>query len=169
MEIATIGVVGSGQMGNGIAQVAACSGFGVTMVDVEQEYIDRGMESIRDSLERLVRKGRMTEEESGATQSRISTSIGLDPLSGCDLVVEAIPEIPELKFSTFSKLDAICKPESILASRRSSASTVTSRVQRTISPFVASTTPPFVRHNWSALSDCGGNATMEGLGPNSQP
>ena len=67
MEITSIGVVGSGQMGNGIAQVAACSGFEVTMVDVEQEYIDRGMVSIGDSLGRLVRKGRMTEEESAAT------------------------------------------------------------------------------------------------------
>ena len=122
MEITSIGVVGSGQMGNGIAQVAACSGFEVTMVDVEQEYIDRGMVSIGDSLGRLVRKGRMTEEESAAAQSLISTSIGLEPLARCDLVVEAIPEIPELKFSTFSELDSICKPESILASNTSSIS-----------------------------------------------
>ena len=122
MEITSIGVVGSGQMGNGIAQVAACSGFEVTMVDVDQEYIDRGMVSIGDSLGRLVRKGRMTEEESAAAQSLISTSIGLEPLARCDLVVEAIPEIPELKFSAFSELDDICKPETILASNTSSIS-----------------------------------------------
>ena len=72
MEITSIGVVGSGQMGNGIAQVAACSGFEVTMVDVEQEYIDRGMGTIGDSLGRLVSKGRMTEEESTAAQSLIT-------------------------------------------------------------------------------------------------
>ncbi len=99
MEISSIGVVGSGQMGNGIAQVAACSGFSVIMVDVEQEFLDKGMSSIRHSLERLVGKGRMSDEESTEAQSRISTAIGLEKLSACDLIVEAIPEIPELKYS----------------------------------------------------------------------
>ena len=119
MEISSIGVVGSGQMGNGIAQVAACSGFSVIMVDVEQEFLDKGMSSIRHSLERLVGKGRMSDEESTEAQSRISTAIGLEKLSACDLIVEAIPEIPELKYSTFSQLDGICMPESILASNTS--------------------------------------------------
>ncbi len=122
MEISSIGVVGSGQMGNGIAQVAACSGFSVIMVDVEQEFLDKGMSSIRHSLERLVGKGRMSDEESTEAQSRISTAIGLEKLSACDLIVEAIPEIPELKYSTFSQLDGICMPESILASNTSSIS-----------------------------------------------
>ena len=122
MEISSIGVVGSGQMGNGIAQVAACSGFSVIMVDVEQEFLDKGMSSIRHSLERLVGKGRMSDEESTEAQSRISTAIGLEKLSACDLIVEAIHEIPELKFSTFSQLDGICMPESILASNTSSIS-----------------------------------------------
>ena len=122
MEISTIGVVGSGQMGNGIAQVAACSGFSVIMVDVEQAFLDKGMSSIRHSLERLVGKGRMSDEESTEAQSRISTAIGLEKLSACDLIVEAIPEIPELKYSTFSQLDGICMPESILASNTSSIS-----------------------------------------------
>ena len=122
MEISSIGVVGSGQMGNGIAQVAACSGFSVIMVDVEQEFLDKGMSSIRHSLDRLVGKGRMSDEESTEAQSRISTAIGLEKLSACDLIVEAIPEIPELKYSTFSQLDGICMPESILASNTSSIS-----------------------------------------------
>ena len=122
MEISSIGVVGSGQMGNGIAQVAACSGFSVIMVDVEQAFLDKGMSSIRHSLERLVGKGRMSDEESTEAQSRISTAIGLEKLSACDLIVEAIPEIPELKYSTFSQLDGICMPESILASNTSSIS-----------------------------------------------
>ena len=122
MEISSIGVVGSGQMGNGIAQVAACSGFSVIMVDVEQQFLDKGMSSIRHSLERLVGKGRMSDEESTEAQSRISTAIGLEKLSACDLIVEAIPEIPELKYSTFSQLDGICMPESILASNTSSIS-----------------------------------------------
>ena len=122
MEISSIGVVGSGQLGNGIAQVAACSGFSVIMVDVEQAFLDKGMSSIRHSLERLVGKGRMSDEESTEAQSRISTAIGLEKLSACDLIVEAIPEIPELKYSTFSQLDGICMPESILASNTSSIS-----------------------------------------------
>ncbi len=122
MGIRTVGVVGSGQMGNGIAQVAACSGIGVTMVDIKQEFLDRGISSISNSLERLVSKGRMSREEAESAFSRIDYSVGLGALSDCDLVVEAIPEIPELKFSTFAELDSICKPEAILASNTSSIS-----------------------------------------------
>ena len=122
MGIRTVGVVGSGQMGNGTAQVAACSGIGVTMVDIKQEFLDRGISSISNSLERLVSKGRMSREEAESAFSRIDYSVGLGALSDCDLVVEAIPEIPELKFSTFAELDSICKPEAILASNTSSIS-----------------------------------------------
>ena len=137
MEISTIGVVGSGQMGNGIAQVAAYSGFQVIMVDIEQSYLERGMNAIRDSLERLVRKDRMTGEQSTEAMSLISTGIGLANLSDCDLVIEAIPEIPELKFSTFSELDSTCKSDAILASNTSSISiseiaSHTSRPERVI-------------------------------------
>ncbi len=137
MEISKIGVVGSGQMGNGIAQVAACSGFEVIMVDIEQSYLERGMKAIRDSLERLVRKDRMTESQSKEAISLISTGIGLANLSDCDLVIEAIPEIPELKFSTFSELDSTCKADAILASNTSSISineiaSHTSRPERVI-------------------------------------
>lgn len=122
MAIESIGVVGSGQMGNGIAQVAACCGLGVTMVDVEQGFLDRGMEAIRGSLDKLVSKERMSGEDAEVALGRIRTAIGLNPLSSCDLVVEAIPEIPDLKFSTFAELDAICKPDAILASNTSSIS-----------------------------------------------
>ena len=122
MAIESIGVVGSGQMGNGIAQVAACCGLGVIMVDVEQGFLDRGMGAIRDSLDKLVSKERMSGEDADVALGRVSTAVGLDPLSSCDLVVEAIPEIPDLKFSTFAELDAICKPDAILASNTSSIS-----------------------------------------------
>ena len=122
MAIESIGVVGSGQMGNGIAQVAACCGLGVTMVDVEQGFLDRGMGAIRDSLDKLVSKERMSGEDAEVALGRIRTAIGLGSLSSCDLVVEAIPEIPDLKFSTFADLDAICKPDAILASNTSSIS-----------------------------------------------
>ncbi|MBI88306.1 MAG: 3-hydroxybutyryl-CoA dehydrogenase [Euryarchaeota archaeon] len=137
MPIETVGVVGSGQMGNGIAQVSACSGLHVVMVDVKQDFLDRGMKSIEDSLGRLVSKDRMTDEEASSYISRIQTSIGLQSLSQCDLVVEAIPEMPELKFSTFSQLDNICEPKAILASNTSSISineiaSHTSRPERVI-------------------------------------
>ena len=119
MAIRSVGVVGSGQMGNGIAQVAACCGMEVTMVDVKQEFLDRGASAISNSLDKLVSKERMTRQEADSAFSRVSTSVDLESLSECDLVVEAIPEIPELKFSTFSKLDSICKPRAILASNSS--------------------------------------------------
>ena len=122
MAIRSVGVVGSGQMGNGIAQVAACCGMEVTMVDIKQEFLDRGESAISNSLEKLVSKGRMSREEADSAFSMISTSVALSSLSDCDLVVEAIPEIPDLKFSTFRELDSICKPEAILASNTSSIS-----------------------------------------------
>jgi len=122
MAIQTVGVVGSGQMGNGIAQVAACCGMEVTMVDIKQEYLDRGVSAISNSLEKLVSKERMSREDADSAFSQIDSSVELESLSDCDLVVEAIPEIPELKFSTFSKLDSICKPQAILASNTSSIS-----------------------------------------------
>ncbi len=122
MAIRSVGVVGSGQMGNGIAQVAACCGMEVTMVDIEQDLLDRGSAAISNSLDKLVSKERMSREEAESALSRVSTSVDLESLSECDLVVEAIPEIPELKFSTFSKLDSICKPQAILASNTSSIS-----------------------------------------------
>lgn len=122
MAIESIGVVGSGQMGNGIAQVAACSGLKVTMVDIQQDFLDIGMSTIRGSLDKLVSKERMTSKEAEQALAIIRTAIGLEELSECDLVIEAIPEIPDLKFSTFSELDSTCKSDAILASNTSSIS-----------------------------------------------
>ena len=122
MPVHSVGVVGSGQMGNGIAQVAACSGKEVIMVDIKEEFLEKGVSTISNSLDKLASKGRITDEQASSALSLISTSVSMDALSECDLVVEAIPEIPELKFSTFSHLDSICKPEAILASNTSSIS-----------------------------------------------
>ena len=122
MTVHTVGVIGSGQMGNGIAQVAASSSKEVIMVDIKEEFLEKGTSTISNSLHKLASKGRITEKEASSALSRISTSVSMDALSECDLVVEAIPEIPELKFSTFRKLDSICKPEAILASNTSSIS-----------------------------------------------
>jgi len=109
-------------MGAGIAQVSACAGYEVVMIDISQEFVDRGMGTISSSLEKLVSKGRMSEEESASALSLISSSTDRSAASSADLVVEAIPEIPDLKFSTFSELDSICKPGAILASNTSSIS-----------------------------------------------
>ncbi|MEE2812174.1 MAG: 3-hydroxybutyryl-CoA dehydrogenase [Candidatus Thermoplasmatota archaeon] len=122
MVIHKMAVIGAGQMGNGITQVAACAGYDVTMIDIKQEFVDRGISTIEKSLAKLVSKERMTQEDADAARSRISGSIERNSAADADLVVEAIPEIPELKFSTFAELDEICKPEAILASNTSSIS-----------------------------------------------
>ena len=122
MEIGSIAVLGAGQMGNGIAQVAACAGYEVLMIDIEQSYVESGMSSIEKSLSKLVSKGRMSQEEADSTLARVRTSTSKESASDCDLIIEAIPEIPDLKFSTFSELDGICKSSAILASNTSSIS-----------------------------------------------
>ena len=122
MGIERIAVLGAGQMGNGIAQVAACAGYQVVMIDIKQDYLDNGLAAIENSLSRVVKKERMTQEQADKAISLISTSTEKTSAADADLVVEAIPEIPELKFSTFAELDTICKPEAILASNTSSIS-----------------------------------------------
>ena len=122
MNIQKMAVLGAGQMGNGITQVAACAGYEVTMIDIKQEFVDNGLASIGKSLAKLVSKERMTQDESEAALSRISISTDRNSAADADLVVEAIPEIPDLKFSTFAELDQICKPSAILASNTSSIS-----------------------------------------------
>ncbi|MBT5619052.1 MAG: 3-hydroxybutyryl-CoA dehydrogenase [Euryarchaeota archaeon] len=122
MSIKTIAVLGAGQMGNGITQVAACAGYAVTMVDIEQSYVDRGLATIEKSLAKLVSKERMTQEDADAARGRITTAIDRQACADCDLVVEAVPEILSLKQEIFAELDQICKPETILASNTSSIS-----------------------------------------------
>lgn len=122
MLVELIGVVGAGQMGNGIAQVAACAGFEVIIVDIKQEYLDKAQINIKNSLNKLVNKNRMSKEEADNALSLISYYTDMNSVSSADLVIEAVPEITELKKSIFSSLDAICKPEAILASNTSSIS-----------------------------------------------
>jgi 3-hydroxybutyryl-CoA dehydrogenase len=122
MSIVKIAVLGAGQMGNGITQVAACAGYQVTMIDIQQEYVDRGIAAIEKSLAKLVSKERMTQEDADASRARISLSIDRGVCADCDLVIEAVPEILDLKVSIFQELDSICKPETILASNTSSIS-----------------------------------------------
>lgn len=122
MEISSVGVLGSGQMGNGIAQVVASSDIKVTLLDLNTEFLERGLLSIKNSLNKLASKQKISEQEVKATLSNISISTEFSSISGCDLVIEAIPEIPELKFKTFSELDEICKDKTILATNTSSIS-----------------------------------------------
>ena len=123
--IQKIGVIGAGQMGNGIAQVAACAGYDVVMVDIKDEYVEKGLGTIQFSLGKLVSKERMSQEDADAALGRIETGTDRSACADCDLVVEAVPEILELKTSIFSELDGLCKPETILASNTSSISITT--------------------------------------------
>jgi 3-hydroxybutyryl-CoA dehydrogenase len=120
--IQKIGVIGAGQMGNGIAQVAAVAGYEVVMIDIKEEYIQKGMETINFSLGKLVIKERMTVVDADSAIGRITTGTDRNLCADCDLVVEAVPEILSLKTEIFSELDGICKPETILASNTSSIS-----------------------------------------------
>ncbi len=122
MGIERIAVIGAGQMGNGIAQVAATSGFEVVMIDIDQAAVDRGMATIERSLGKLVQKERLSQEDADAARARLSTATERAACASVDLVVEAVPEILALKQSIFEDLDAICGPDTILASNTSSIS-----------------------------------------------
>ena len=122
MAIDKIAVLGAGQMGNGITQVAACAGYEVVMIDIKQEFVVRGVSAIEKSLAKLVSKERMSQSDADAARARISTSIDRSACHDVDLAIEAVPEILDLKLSIFSELDEICKPECILASNTSSIS-----------------------------------------------
>ena len=137
MSITKMAVLGAGQMGNGITQVAACAGIEVVMIDIEQEYVDKGVATIEKSLAKLVSKERMSQEDADSARSRISTAIDRSACADVDLVVEAVPEVLDLKLSIFSELDGICKEGCILATNTSSISiseiaAATSRPDRVI-------------------------------------
>ena len=120
MQIKTFGVIGAGQMGSGIAQVAAASGLDVVMSDISEDCIARGVASITSNLERSVTKGKLTEEECRATIARIRTTSTIQDMAEADYVVEAAVEMEELKFSVFRELDQLCPEHVILATNTSS-------------------------------------------------
>ncbi len=122
MAVKKIAVIGAGTMGNGIAQVFAQSGFPVTMIDIEKEYVDRGMAAIEKSLSRLVKKEILDEKAKAEIMGRIGTDTELESAKEADLVVEAVFESFEVKREVFTKLDSICGKETILASNTSSIS-----------------------------------------------
>ena len=122
MDIKTVGVIGAGTMGNGIAHVFAKSGYAVVLVDVEQRFLDRGMDTIRKNLEREVSKSKITSEQRDQAVARLAPTTDRKKLSTCDFIVEAASERFEIKSELFRDLDSMCRPEVILSSNTSSIS-----------------------------------------------
>jgi 3-hydroxybutyryl-CoA dehydrogenase len=122
MTIETIGVVGAGTMGNGIAHVCAKSGFNVILVEVEQRFLDRGLAAINKNLGREVEKAKLTAAERDAALARIHPTLSRDALAACQLVIEAASERFEIKQQLFQQLDQLCPAGTILASNTSSIS-----------------------------------------------
>jgi 3-hydroxybutyryl-CoA dehydrogenase len=121
-EIRTLGIVGSGQMGGGIGQVAAQAGFSVLLYDVTAEIVDRALTNIQRGLVRLSERGKLPEEEQRAIIGRLRGTANLVELREADLIIEAAPEDYEVKKAIFQQLDHIARPEVILASNTSSIS-----------------------------------------------
>jgi 3-hydroxybutyryl-CoA dehydrogenase len=120
MTIEAFGVIGSGQMGNGIAQVAAASGLTVLMSDVQQEFADNGLANILKNLNRMVEKGKLSEKIRHEIMGRIRITTNLEEMAGVDYVVEAATEREDLKFKIFRDLDRICPAHVILGTNTSS-------------------------------------------------
>ncbi len=125
MEIKTIGVLGAGQMGSGIAQIAASKGYKVILRDIKQEFCDNALAKMRAGLEKRVAAGKTTQEAVESTMANISTTVDLAGVKDCDMVIEAAPEILDLKQSTFKELGEICRPDAILCTNTSSMSITT--------------------------------------------
>ena len=122
MNIKTIGVVGAGTMGNGIAQVCAAAGLEVIMQDIDDTQVERGLNTVAGSLERLIKKEKISADDKQATLSNITTTTALADLADVDVVVEAATENLAIKLDIFRQLDNLCQPGAIFASNTSSIS-----------------------------------------------
>jgi 3-hydroxybutyryl-CoA dehydrogenase len=120
MEIKSLGVVGAGQMGRGISQVAAQSGLQVVMYDIHEATVQRGLTVIRDYLSKGIEKGKLNPAEEAAILERIKPSTDFNDLKAVDFIVEAVPEQEEIKFQVFRELDRHCGPTVILSTNTSS-------------------------------------------------
>jgi len=137
MSIQTVGIIGAGTMGNGIAQACAVSGVNVVMVDISEAAVAKGLATVSGSLDRLIKKEKITEADKAAALSRIQTSTSYDDLKGAQLVIEAATENYDLKVKIVKQLDSMLAPEAIIASNTSSISitklaAVTTRADRFI-------------------------------------
>ena len=122
MSIQTVGIIGAGTMGNGIAQACAVSGVNVVMVDISDAAVAKGLATVAGSLDRLIKKEKITEADKAAALSRIKTSTNYDDLKGAQLVIEAATENYDLKVKIVKQLDDMLAPEAIIASNTSSIS-----------------------------------------------
>jgi 3-hydroxybutyryl-CoA dehydrogenase len=122
MSIKTIGVVGAGTMGNGIVQVCAAAGLKVIMQDIGDAQVERGLATISGSLDRLIKKEKISAQDKQTTLSNISTTTALADLADSDIVIEAATENEAIKLDIFKQLDGLCQPQTILASNTSSIS-----------------------------------------------
>jgi 3-hydroxybutyryl-CoA dehydrogenase len=137
MSIQTVGIIGAGTMGSGIAQACAVSGVNVVMVDISDAAVAKGLATVSGSLDRLIKKEKITEADKAAALSRITTSTHYDDLKGAQLVIEAATENYDLKVKIVKQLDAVLAPDAIIASNTSSISitklaAVTTRADRFI-------------------------------------
>lgn len=122
MEIKTIGVLGAGVMGNGIAQVAAQAGYNVIMRDIEDRFVQGGIKNIDKFLSKSVEKGKMTADQKDGIMGKIKGTTDIGAMKDADLVIEVIIEVMDVKKKVFAELDAVTKPDVILASNTSSMS-----------------------------------------------
>lgn len=120
MAIKNVFVIGAGIMGNGIVQVSAEAGYNVTMMDIKEEFVSKGLASIEKNLDRKVKKGTIQESDKAAVMSRIKTTLDMKDAGDADMVIEAAPEELELKKNIFKQLDGICQGNAILATNTSS-------------------------------------------------
>ncbi len=137
LRIKSIGVIGAGTMGNGIAHVSALSGFDTILMDIKDEFVQQGLSTIQKNMDRQVKKEKISQSEMETSMSRITASTDYNQLSACDLVIEAATENMDIKLNIFKELDKVCKPETILASNTSSISinkiaTATQRPEKVI-------------------------------------
>ncbi len=137
MDIRHIAVIGAGTMGHGIAQVCATNGYQVTLIDVVEEQLDRALAAIRKSVEKLHRKGRLSDEQREAGLNNIATASEVAAAAPADFVIEAVVEVLDIKEQVFATLDEVTRPEVILASNTSSISitelgAVTRRPERVV-------------------------------------
>ena len=122
MAIKTIGVLGAGQMGSGIAQIAASKGYKVILRDIKQEFCDNAMAKMKAGLEKRIAKGKATQEDLDTVMNNISTTVELADMKDCDMVIEAAVEILDVKKGIFKDLGEICRPDCIMCTNTSSMS-----------------------------------------------